>query len=89
MSALEVIELDPSKAHMLPYAPAVRVPAVAEYLFLSGAVAADDEEYPEDIAEQVRRAENRRLVLWAIGAYTHWVRIVPERITGRRISVIE
>ena len=39
--------------------------------------------------DEVRRAENRRLALWAIGAYTHWVRIVPDRVTGRRISVIE
>jgi 2-iminobutanoate/2-iminopropanoate deaminase/2-aminomuconate deaminase len=59
MSALEVIELDPSKAPMLPYAPAVRVPAAAEHLFLSGAVAADDDEYADDIVEQVRRVMRR------------------------------
>jgi 2-iminobutanoate/2-iminopropanoate deaminase/2-aminomuconate deaminase len=59
MPALEVIELDPAKAHMLPYAPAVRVSAAAEHLFLSGAVAADDDEYPDDIVEQVRRVMHR------------------------------
>lgn len=59
MSALEVVELDQSKAFMLPYAPAVRVPPPAQYLFLSGAVAADDDEYPDDIVEQVRRVMRR------------------------------
>lgn len=59
MSALDVIELDESKAYMLPYAPAVRIPKPAEYLFLSGAVAADDDEYPDDIVEQVRRVMRR------------------------------
>ncbi|MCU1486725.1 MAG: pyridoxamine 5-phosphate oxidase family protein [Actinomycetia bacterium] len=40
-------------------------------------------------AAEVERAAEHRLALWAIGAYTHWVRIVPERTTGRRISVVE
>lgn len=39
--------------------------------------------------EEVQRAADQRLVLWGLGAYTHWVRIVPDRITGRRISAIE
>lgn len=39
-------------------------------------------------AGQLERAAAHRVTLWAIGAYTHWVRIVPERVTGRRISVI-
>jgi nitroimidazol reductase NimA-like FMN-containing flavoprotein (pyridoxamine 5'-phosphate oxidase superfamily) len=39
-------------------------------------------------AAEVERAAEHRLTLWAVGAYTHWVRIVPERVTGRRISVI-
>jgi enamine deaminase RidA (YjgF/YER057c/UK114 family) len=59
MSALEVIELDESKAGWLPYAPAVRVPGPAEYLFLSGAVTAGDDEYPDDIVEQVRSVMRR------------------------------
>jgi 2-iminobutanoate/2-iminopropanoate deaminase/2-aminomuconate deaminase len=59
MPALEVIELDPGKAFMLPYAPAVRVAPAAEHLFLSGAVAPDDDEYPDDIVEQVRRVMRR------------------------------
>jgi nitroimidazol reductase NimA-like FMN-containing flavoprotein (pyridoxamine 5'-phosphate oxidase superfamily) len=39
-------------------------------------------------AELIARAQERRIPLWAIGAYTHWVRIAPERLTGRRISVV-
>ncbi len=38
--------------------------------------------------EEARRSATRRLVLWAVGDYTHWVRIVPDKITGRRISTI-
>jgi hypothetical protein len=39
MAELELIQLDPSKAHWLPYAPAIKVPANSEYFFLSGATA--------------------------------------------------
>lgn len=37
--------------------------------------------------EQAERAAAKRVPLWAVGPYSHWVRIVPERITGRRISL--
>ncbi|WP_349897731.1 RidA family protein [Parafrigoribacterium soli] len=65
MAELEQIQLDPSKAHWLPYAPAIKVPANSEYYFLSGATAIPlyhmhphiDEEcvLPDDIQEQTRR----------------------------------
>ena len=44
----------------------------------------------EDItgSDEAGRATERRVPLWAVGDYTHWVRIVAERITGRRISII-
>jgi hypothetical protein len=38
--------------------------------------------------EVAERAAERRVALWAVGAYTHWVRVIPERITGRRISAL-
>ena len=44
-------------------------------------------EMVEDLGEQVRAAANR-FVLWGTGPSTVWVRIVPERITGRRISAV-
>ncbi|GAA2071770.1 hypothetical protein GCM10009840_00190 [Pseudolysinimonas kribbensis] len=88
MSALEVIELDPGKAHMLPYAPSVRVPGSAEHLFLSGAVAADDEEYPDDIVEQVRRVMRRHTaVLAANGLGWSDVIHVYEFLTDMRDTV--
>jgi hypothetical protein len=44
------------------------------------------EEVPDPA--QAERAAGRRVALWAVGAYTHWIRVIPERITGRRISAI-
>jgi len=41
----------------------------------------------EDLGEQVRAAAHR-FVLWGTGPNTVWLRIVPERITGRRISAV-
>lgn len=38
--------------------------------------------------EQIAEATARRVVLWAVDDRTHWIRIVPERVTGRRISTI-
>lgn len=88
MSAFEVVELDASKAFMLPYAPAVRVPARSEYLFLSGAVAASDEEYPDDIVEQVRRVMRRHTaVLEANGLGWSDVIHVFEFLTDMRDTV--
>lgn len=65
MAELELIQLDPDKAYMLPYAPAIKVPANSEYYFMSGATAIPlyhmhphiDEEcvVPDDIREQTRR----------------------------------
>ena len=59
MSRLELIELDESKAYQLPYAPAIKVPADAEYVFLSGAVGAGDDEYPDDAVAQTRAVMRR------------------------------
>ena len=44
----------------------------------------------EELTDQVAidRAAAMRVPLWAVGAYTHWLRINPDRITGRRISVL-
>ncbi len=88
MSALEVVELDQSKAFMLPYAPAVRVAGPAEYLFLSGAVSADDDEYPDDIVEQVRLVMRRHTeVLEANGLGWNHVVHVFEFLTDMRDTV--
>ncbi|MFD4957800.1 RidA family protein [Microbacterium sp. NPDC058389] len=55
MTRMELIELDEGRADWLPYAPAVKVPSGSEYVFLSGAVGADDDGvFPDDIAEQTR-----------------------------------
>lgn len=42
----------------------------------------------EEVAEADvrRRAASQRSILWAGGADAVWVRIVPEKVTGRRIS---
>lgn len=37
---------------------------------------------PDDVA----RAAGERRVLWVSGPGIHWVRIVPSKVTGRRIS---
>jgi nitroimidazol reductase NimA-like FMN-containing flavoprotein (pyridoxamine 5'-phosphate oxidase superfamily) len=40
-----------------------------------------------DLAEIQRNAKNRH-VLWAAGNTAHWMRIVPNKMTGRRISAV-
>jgi uncharacterized protein len=37
-------------------------------------------------AEEIERLAAQRSVLWAAGRSTRWIRIVPSKITGRRIS---
>lgn len=37
----------------------------------------------------VRRALLHRRVLWAVGPSTRWVRIVPARMSGRRIRAVQ
>jgi nitroimidazol reductase NimA-like FMN-containing flavoprotein (pyridoxamine 5'-phosphate oxidase superfamily) len=37
----------------------------------------------------ISRAVELRYVVWAIGPHSHWVQIVPSKITGRRISAVE
>lgn len=34
----------------------------------------------------IARVAARRNTVWRAGAFMHWLRIVPEKITGRRIS---
>jgi nitroimidazol reductase NimA-like FMN-containing flavoprotein (pyridoxamine 5'-phosphate oxidase superfamily) len=36
--------------------------------------------------EEITRAARARKVLWAAGDAVHWIRIVPTKISGRRIS---
>jgi nitroimidazol reductase NimA-like FMN-containing flavoprotein (pyridoxamine 5'-phosphate oxidase superfamily) len=36
----------------------------------------------------VERAAAARVPLWAVGPYTHWLGIRPDRISGRRISTL-
>ena len=40
-----------------------------------------------ELGEQVRAAASR-FVLWGTGPQTVWLRIVPEKMTGRRISAV-
>lgn len=89
MSGIELIELDEQKAYMLPYAPAIKIPAGAQYLFLSGAVLAGDDDYPaEDIREQVRRVMRRHgEVLEANGFTWDDVIHVYEFLTDMRDTV--
>ena len=39
-------------------------------------------------AEEVHRAQARRPIVWAVGPTTRWLRIVPARVTGRRIRMV-
>jgi enamine deaminase RidA (YjgF/YER057c/UK114 family) len=89
MPDIELIEVDESKAYMLPYAPAIKVPPGADYLFLSGSVGADpDEEYPDDIREQVRQVMRRHAaVLEANGFDWDDVLHVYEFLTDMRDTV--
>ena len=38
--------------------------------------------------ETIERVAAARVPLWAVGPYTHWLGIRPDRLTGRRISVL-
>jgi uncharacterized protein len=39
-------------------------------------------------ASQIARAAEQRHVLWAGGEHQHWLRIVPSKTTGQRISAV-
>ena len=39
-------------------------------------------------SDLVARAAAARQVLWAAGRGTHWIRIVPSEVSGRRISAV-
>ena len=41
-----------------------------------------------DDPEAVARVAAARVPLWAVGPYTHWLRIHPEHVSGRRISTL-
>jgi hypothetical protein len=38
--------------------------------------------------EEIARVSARRHVLWRSGETVRWVRIVPSKVTGRRISAV-
>ena len=37
------------------------------------------------LAEELRHARSLPLQLWPVGRKTHWIRIRPDEVTGRRI----
>ena len=39
-------------------------------------------------AEDVRRAASLRQVRWAAGPATHWIALVPAKVSGRRIRLV-
>jgi enamine deaminase RidA (YjgF/YER057c/UK114 family) len=76
---LEVIHPDPSQAHKMPYAPAVRIVGACDLMFISGATASAlyhhhphrDEEHvhPHAIEQQTRNAmEAIKSILDEVGA---------------------
>ena len=87
MTGLDLIELDESKAYMLPYAPAIKVPPGSEYFFLSGVTEAQgtSDDYPDDIRAQVHRVLGRHTeVLAANGLTWDHVLHVYEFLTDMR-----
>ena len=38
--------------------------------------------------EEIARAAHRRHVLWVAGDSVHWIRIVPSKMTGRRVNAV-
>jgi hypothetical protein len=40
-------------------------------------------------ADEITRAAARRHAVWAVSDQTHWVRVRPEKVTGRRIVLLE
>ncbi len=89
MPRMELIELDESKADWLPYAPAIKVHAGSEYVFLPGAIQPDDEtELPGEIREQVRFVMSRHTEALAAHGLT-WDDVVHvyEFLTDMRDTV--
>lgn len=89
MPRMELIELDESKAYMLPYAPAIKVPPGSQYVFLSGAVQAHGEPpATDDVVTQVRTVMQRHTdVLAAHGLTWDDVVHVYEFLTDMRDTV--
>lgn len=89
MPRMELIELDASKAYMLPYAPAIKVHAGSEYVFISGAIQpGDDAMLPDGIVEQVRFVMRRHTeALQANGLTWDDVVHVYEFLTDMRDTV--
>ena len=76
---LEVVHPDPSQAHKMPYAPAIRIVGACDLMFISGATASPlyhhhphrDEEHihPHSIEDQTRNAmEAIKSILDEVGA---------------------
>jgi 2-iminobutanoate/2-iminopropanoate deaminase len=92
---LEVVQPDPSQAHKMPYAPAVRVVGACDLMFISGATASPlyhhhrhrDEEHvhPHSIEEQTRNAmEAIKSILDEVGATWRDVVKVTKYLTDIR-----
>ena len=86
MTGIELIELDESKAYMLPYAPAIKVPPGSQYYFLSGATELQStDDYPDDVRQQTLRVLQRHTeVLEANGLTWENVIHVYEFLTDMR-----
>jgi nitroimidazol reductase NimA-like FMN-containing flavoprotein (pyridoxamine 5'-phosphate oxidase superfamily) len=41
------------------------------------------------VQEEITRAAGRRRAVWAVSDQTHWVRVRPTKVTGRRIVLVE
>ncbi len=86
MEKMRVVETEPEKAYMLPYAPAVRIPPSTQYFFLSGALEGDvDAAFNDDVADQTTRVmERHTAVLEANGLTWDNVVHVYELLTDMR-----
>ncbi len=88
MNAITEIHPKPEEAKYMPYAPAIRVPAGSDILFISGATASplyhkhphvpEEHVHVDDIKEQTRRAmENIKVVLDSQGlTWRHVVKVI-------------
>jgi 2-iminobutanoate/2-iminopropanoate deaminase len=82
---LKAVHPEPDKAHMMPYAPAVRIVGACNVMYISGATASDlyhnhphvegEHDHSNDIREQTRRAmEAIKSILDTVGA--SWADVV-------------
>jgi len=92
---LEMVHPDPSQAHKMPYAPAIKVVGACDLMFLSGATSSplyhnhphQDHEHvhPHSIEEQTRNAMNAiKSILDSVGASWRDVIKVTKYLTDFR-----